>query len=121
MGSERRSLSGWGRYPVVETEVKRPERMQGVSEAVCAPGSLIARGLGRSYGDASLNSSGVTCLSHRLNRFLQFDPETGVVECEAGVTVEELLTHFVPRGFFPPVSPGTKYATLGGCLACDVV
>jgi FAD/FMN-containing dehydrogenase len=83
-------------------------------------GSAIARGLGRSYGDASFNSSGCTVLTERLNRFLDFDPSTGALECEAGVTIGEILEHFIPRGFLPPVIPGTKFVTLGGALACDI-
>lgn len=80
----------------------------------------MPRGLGRSYGDASFNSSGRTILMERLDRFLEFDRATGILECEAGVRLDELLRYFVPRGFFPPVVPGTKYVTLGGSLACDV-
>lgn len=82
--------------------------------------SYVPRGLGRSYGDASFNSSGRTILMERLDRFLDFDPASGILECEAGVRLDELLRYFVPRGFFPPVVPGTKYVTLGGSLACDV-
>jgi decaprenylphospho-beta-D-ribofuranose 2-oxidase len=117
----RRSLSGWGRYPVGETDVFRPERSATLRWLITSPDrSLIARGLGASYGDAAMNSAGGTVLMERFNRFLGFDATTGVLSCEAGVTIEELLRHLLPRGFFPPVSPGTKFVTLGGCLACDV-
>jgi decaprenylphospho-beta-D-ribofuranose 2-oxidase len=117
-----RSLSGWGRFPVAECRVFRPEKTAAISE-ILETGeepSYIARGLGRSYGDASLNGgAGVICFE-RLNRFLAFDPETGVLEAEAGATLAEILESFLPRGFFPPVTPGTKFVTLGGAIAHDV-
>lgn len=118
--SVRRTVSGWGRYPAASTDLYRPERAAAIEELVRGLGSVIPRGLGRSYGDAAVNGAGATVLCERLNRFLDFDPATGVLECEGGVTVEEVLAHFVPRGFFPPVTPGTKFVTLGGALACDV-
>lgn len=116
----RTEISGWGRYPIGITEVQRPERVSDLRASLHSAESAVARGLGRSYGDASFNSSGCTVLTQRLNRFLDFDPSTGVLECEAGVTVGEILEHFVPRGFLPPVIPGTKYVTVGGALACDI-
>lgn len=118
--SIRRTLSGWGRFPSAPSEVFRPERMSALPSLVRSSAPLVPRGCGRSYGDAALNSAGATVLMERLNRFLAFDPETGVLECEAGVTVAELLAYLLPRGFFPPVTPGTKFVTLGGALACDV-
>ncbi|UCC48611.1 MAG: FAD-binding oxidoreductase [Gemmatimonadota bacterium] len=116
----RTPLSGWGRYPVGISEVHRPERLGELKVPLQSSGSAIARGLGRSYGDASFNSSGCTVLTERLNRFLDFDPSTGALECEAGVTIGEILEYFIPRGFVPPVIPGTKFVTLGGALACDI-
>jgi FAD/FMN-containing dehydrogenase len=101
----------WGRYPVVEGEL-RSWRGQ-------APeGPWIARGLGRCYGDASLGRHMASTLS--LDRFLSFDPQTGWLDCEAGLSYRDLLEVFVPRGWFPPVTPGTKFVTLGGALASDV-
>jgi len=82
--------------------------------------TLIARGAGRSYGDACLNEDGDTVMTERLNRMLAFDPEAGTVRCEAGVLIADLLEVFVPRGWFPPVTPGTKFVTLGGAVAADV-
>jgi FAD/FMN-containing dehydrogenase len=81
--------------------------------------SLIARGNGRSYGDAALNSAAV--LDTRLcDRILSFDPENGLISCEAGLLLADLLAFAVPRGFFPPVTPGTKFVTIGGMVAADV-
>jgi decaprenylphospho-beta-D-ribofuranose 2-oxidase len=116
----RSSVSGWGRFPVGETDLYRPERLRSLTAALGCSDSVLARGLGRSYGDACYNTAGATVLMERLNRFLSFDSATGILECEPGVTFLELLRHFVPRGFFPPVTPGTKFVTLGGALACDV-
>src|SRR6185312_2763391 len=82
--------------------------------------SYISRGLGRSYGDASLNSGGGTILQTRLNRFLSFDQDAGVLECEAGVSFAEILQYFAPRGYFAPVTPGTKFVTVGGAIAADI-
>jgi decaprenylphospho-beta-D-ribofuranose 2-oxidase len=113
-------LSGWGRVPTVATNLARPEQIKGLAELVCGQKHLIARGLGRSYGDAAISSEGVTLLIERLNRLLAFDPASGELRCESGVTIEDLLNHFLPRGFFPPVTPGTKYVTIGGALAADV-
>jgi decaprenylphospho-beta-D-ribofuranose 2-oxidase len=112
-------LSGWGRYPRArQTTLMRPERM---SEAVPPPtGHVLARGQGRSYGDAALADDGLVLLTERLNRFRSFDETTGLLRAEAGVTLAELLSTFVPRGWFLPVTPGTKYASLGGCIAADV-
>lgn len=82
--------------------------------------NLIVRGLGRSYGDAATNDGGAVLLETRLDRFLSFDPNTAILECEAGVSLEQIIETFLPRGFFPPVTPGTKFVTLGGAIAADV-
>ncbi|HEV3468141.1 MAG TPA: FAD-binding oxidoreductase [Pyrinomonadaceae bacterium] len=111
-------LSGWGRYPRVRAEVVRPEYVSAVD--VTRWGHVLARGLGRSYGDAALSKEGVVLLTERLNRFLEFDERTGLLRAEAGATIAEVLEVFAPRGWFPPVTPGTKFVTLGGCVAADV-
>lgn len=118
----RRQMEGWGRYPVVTADVARPETRSELVRAVeqGRDGGLLAYGLGRSYGDTALLSEGRMVVTSRLDRMLAFDPETGWLHAEAGVSIEELLRVFVPRGFFPPVTPGTKFVTLGGALACDV-
>ncbi len=114
------TLSGWGRFPSADTRLARPEQMQGLGEEIRSHAQMIPRGLGRSYGDAAVSPGGVTLLVERLNRFLGFDPASGELRCEAGVTIEDLLVHLLPQGFFPPVTPGTRYVTLGGALAADV-
>lgn len=110
-------LAGWGGYPSAPAKLIRPERL---SDFVPLESVQIARGQGRSYGDAAICSEGTTVLTERMNRFLAFDEESGVLRAEAGVTLAEILTHFVPKGWFLPVTPGTKFCSLGGCLASDV-
>jgi decaprenylphospho-beta-D-ribofuranose 2-oxidase len=113
------TLWGWGRYPRVESQVARPERRKEVAAALADRQGepVLAFGLGRCYGDAALLREGRVVLTRRLDRMLDFDPESG---CEAGVSLEEILHTFVPRGFFPPVVPGTQFVTVGGAIACDI-
>jgi FAD/FMN-containing dehydrogenase len=115
-------LSGWGRFPVEECRLFRPEKRRLLAPLLASgqERSFIPRGLGRSYGDAALNGGGGVLDYTRFNRMLAFDPETGVLECEAGVSLAEILEVFVPRGFFPPVIPGTKFITVGGAIANDI-
>jgi len=114
-------LSGWGRYPLFESDVYRPDKIAELHAVVTANSSaLIARGAGRAYGDAALNDQNRVVDLTRLNRILSFDPATGLLRCEAGVTIAELIDVFLPRGFFPPVTPGTRFVTLGGSIAADV-
>ncbi|HWE01567.1 MAG TPA: FAD-binding oxidoreductase [Tepidisphaeraceae bacterium] len=116
------NLAGWGNVPRFNSAVYRPERSPEVASIVARreDASIIARGLGRSYGDAALNESGDVLIDTRLDRFLDFDPATGTLECEAGATFDAIIGAFLPRGFFPPVTPGTKYVTVGGAIAADV-
>ena len=109
-------LSGWGRLPVPGREI-RGENLAGV-----AGGRPLTRGLGRSYGDASLPPAGSLEVagSALADRLLAFDPETGVLRAEAGLSLREILRLFLPRGFWPPASPGTAFVTLGGMVAADV-
>ncbi|MGC1399771.1 FAD-binding protein [Candidatus Binatus sp.] len=114
-------LTGWGRYPLSESDVYRPDRIAELAAVVTAnTSSLIARGAGRAYGDAALNDQNRVVDLTRLNRILAFDATSGLLRCEAGVTIAELIDVFLPRGFFPPVTPGTRFVTLGGSVAADV-
>lgn len=110
---------GWGRYPVVDAQVRSPSTRTGFSVALSKlPGAAIARGMGRSYGDSALCSH-VLGTAH-LDLLLDFDETAGIVRCGAGVTLAELLDVFVPRGWFLPVTPGTKFVSIGGAIASDV-
>ena len=77
-------------------------------------------GMGRSYGDVCLLKDGTLLQTTGMNRLLAFDPATGVLTAEAGITLAQILDFAVPRGFFLPVTPGTKYVTLGGAIANDI-
>ena len=115
-------MSGWGRYEWARCHAWRPERRRALAAilGVRNQGGYIARGLGRSYGDTAVNAEGGVVDMSRLNRMISFDAATGILECEAGVSLGEILKAFVPRGFLVPVMPGTKFVTLGGAVACDV-
>lgn len=80
----------------------------------------LARGLGRSYGDTAIIPDGALIDMTRINRFIAFDADTGVLECETGVSIAEIMDAFIPRGFMIPVTPGTKFVTIGGAIANDV-
>ncbi len=115
-------LAGWGRFPTQNCCVARAEKSRELREiARAAPtSSLLARGLGRSYGDAALSEDSGVVLTEKLNRFLYFDAQSGVLRAEAGVSFAEIVQIFAPRGWFLPVVPGTKWISLGGAIACDV-
>jgi len=112
------AVGGWGRHPVRPGRLTRPERL-----IVPAGGSpLLPRGLGRAYGDAAVPASPreLVIETARADRILDFDAASGLLTCEAGLSLAEILRVFLPRGWFPPVTPGTKFVTVGGCVACDV-
>jgi FAD/FMN-containing dehydrogenase len=111
-------LQSWGRFPRTTAEVVPLHWTGEVSIPVGGP--VLAHGLGRSYGDSCLNDGGVLLATRRLDRFLALDAEKGLLTCEAGVTLGEILRTVVPRGFFLPVVPGTKEVTVGGAIANDV-
>jgi FAD/FMN-containing dehydrogenase len=108
----------WGRF--LPSEPARVVERSWASDAIAGDDAVLAYGLGRSYGDVCLNNGHTLLDTSRMNRFLDFDAETGVVTCEAGTTLDDILRMAVPRGWFLPVTPGTKFVTVGGCIANDV-
>jgi decaprenylphospho-beta-D-ribofuranose 2-oxidase len=112
-------LSGWGRHPRSDCAVIEARGTDDVLAAIAGDTTLIARGNGRSYGDPALNPAGTLSLL-KSNRFIDFDPASGMLTCEAGVLLEEVIDTFLPRGWFPPVTPGTKFVTVGGMIASNV-
>ena len=110
-------ISGWGRYPLQTCELERPERYADLRPTT---DTVIARGQGRSYGDASLNENGRVLLTERIDRMLELDVKLGILRAEAGVTLADILPVIVKQGWFLPVTPGTKFVSLGGCIASDV-
>ncbi|MGN6439827.1 MAG: FAD-binding protein [Agriterribacter sp.] len=112
-------LAGWGNYPTVESLVSRPRDEKEWQEVV-RNGALIPRGLGRSYGDQAINANKHVAVSTRMNHFLAWDEQQGILECEAGASLEEIITTFAPRGWLPMICPGTKFVTIGGAIANDI-
>jgi FAD/FMN-containing dehydrogenase len=114
-------FESWGRYPTYDANV-RPMNWQTDFPAMIdgVHGGALAVGMGRSYGDVCLLKDGTLLKTTGMNRLLGFDAATGLLTAEAGITLAEILDFAVPRGFFLPVSPGTKYVTLGGAIANDI-
>ncbi|MCB4767111.1 FAD-binding oxidoreductase [Ancylobacter sp. Lp-2] len=112
-------LSGWGGYPRIEAVPARPAAVEEVQACIGHATSLIGRGNGRAYGDAALNAVCVLDM-RRMNRLVAFDEETGLLVCEAGLLLSELIDLFLPRGWFVPVTPGTRFVTVGGMVAANV-
>jgi decaprenylphospho-beta-D-ribofuranose 2-oxidase len=111
-------LSGWGRFPQLPCAVHSP-RTQGELVALVQTGPLIGRGNGRGYGDCALNQANTVDM-RRFNRMLAFDQTSGQLIAEAGVLLADVISTFLPRGWFPAVTPGTKFVTIGGMVAADV-
>ncbi len=111
--------SGWGRVLKAKGSLARPERVSEF-DALIAENIAPAVGNLRSYGDAPLNDAGRAIVMSRLDRFIAFDPATGVLEAESGATIAAIMATFVLKGWMPIVVPGTAFATLGGCIANDV-
>jgi FAD/FMN-containing dehydrogenase len=82
--------------------------------------TVLPYGQGRSYGDSCLNPDGLVLATHRLNRFIAFDPVAGTISCESGTTLAEIVDVCLPKGWFLPVVPGTQYVSVGGAIANDV-
>ena len=121
VATAQRSLSGWGRLDPAVCEVARPNSVAGLRTLLAhRQETVIARGLGRSYGDSALDDRGIVVSYCAMNRMLAFEPSTGVLTCEPGVSIAEIIETFLPLGYFPPVTPGTKHVTVGGAIAADV-
>lgn len=114
-----RTGDSWGRWPAPRNQALVPLAGRAATLPAAAP-PLLAYGQGRSYGDSCLNQDGSLLLARGLDRFTHFDVATGVLGCEAGVTLGEILEVCVPQGWFLPVTPGTRFATVGGAIANDV-
>jgi FAD/FMN-containing dehydrogenase len=115
------SFESWGRYPKYNARVI-PLNWQGDFPAVIAGShdSALPVGMGRSYGDVCLLKDGTLLQTTGMNRLIDFNPQTGVLTAESGISLAQILDFAVPRGFFLPVTPGTKYVTLGGAIANDI-
>ncbi len=112
-------VSGWGRFPVVDTDLRRPRSFAAVGEAITGLAGAVARGNGRAYGDAAIGAVGTVVMTG-FDRVRSFDPATGRIRLEAGVLLSDLIDTFGPRGFLPFVVPGTRFVSIGGAIAADV-
>jgi decaprenylphospho-beta-D-ribofuranose 2-oxidase len=116
-------MHSWGRYPKAEARLLKPRSTQQVSDLIFAdnstgPQDVIARGLGRSYGDSALAQT--ILQMQALDHFISFDESTGQLCCAGGVSLDSILGNFVSRGFCLTVVPGTRFVTVGGAIASDV-
>ncbi len=112
-------LSGWGNFPQTQATVFYPSNEEDLKK-IFQKSRLIPRGMGRSYADQATNKGESVINMTRFSHFLSFDEKQGVLECEAGATLDDIITCFAPRGWFPMITPGTKFITIGGAIANDV-
>ncbi|MBT3891148.1 MAG: FAD-binding oxidoreductase, partial [Planctomycetaceae bacterium] len=116
-------LAGWGNVNPRQAMLLPVFNTANLTRAVSSSeqvGGTIARGLGRSYGDSAVNYEGFVLSQISRNRMLRFDSEAGLLTCEAGVSLADIIQCLLPRGWFLPTTPGTKFVTVGGAIAADV-
>ena len=111
-------LSGWGKYPILETEIFSPNNIDELIQLV-KNGDSISRGNGRSYGDSSIGKKTTISMSN-FNKIISFDDKLGLITAEAGVLLKNIIDFCLPKGWFPYVTPGSKYVSLGGMIAANV-
>jgi decaprenylphospho-beta-D-ribofuranose 2-oxidase len=109
---------GWGRYPRHDAQLIQPQTVPDAAQLLTEAGPVLGRGMGCSYGDSALADTLIG--TRQLNRLHSFDGQTGLLACAAGISLAELLDVFVPRGWFLPITPGTKFVSVGGAIASDV-
>jgi decaprenylphospho-beta-D-ribofuranose 2-oxidase len=112
------NVSNWGNYPVVQAAIKSFKSVSEIRNILKTQDFFAARGNGRCYGDSSLQSTIISTL--KFNHILAFDPANATITCQSGVTFDDLIQFLVPKGFFLPVTPGTKFITVGGAVASDI-
>lgn len=111
-------VTNWGNFPIVEKEIRSDDSFRKIKEFVLNHNEVIARGNGRCYGDSSLGEHIFS--TKKLNKFISFDRLNGIIECESGVLLSDVLEIAVPQGYFLYVTPGTKFVSVGGAIASDV-
>ncbi|WP_116049155.1 FAD-binding oxidoreductase [Amycolatopsis palatopharyngis] len=120
--SERRTLTGWARTAPTVADVLSTPDVELIARAVTQAGDrgVIARGLGRSYGDPAQNAGGLVIDMTALNRIHSIDPDSGLADVDAGVSLDELMRAALPHGLWVPVLPGTRQVTIGGAISNDI-
>jgi decaprenylphospho-beta-D-ribofuranose 2-oxidase len=111
-------LNNWNLYPKNICDLHVFSTYQDISNFIKVNNNIIARGNGRCYGDASLSQNVIS--TKKLNNIISFDKKEGIITCQSGVLIENILSNIIPHGFFIPVTPGTKFITIGGALASDI-
>lgn len=114
----KKQIANWGNYPAMESDEKSFAFDHQLKEVINSENTFIPRGAGRCYGDASLAQ--VTVSTLKYDNILSFDTVNGILECQSGITLDQVLEVIVPKGWFLPVTPGTKFITVGGAVASDV-
>lgn len=114
----KKRITNWGNYPAMESDEQSFSSDAQLQEIIQSNKDFIARGNGRCYGDASLGGTTISTL--KFDKVISFDTQNGVFECQSGITLDQILDIIVPKGWFLPVTPGTKYITIGGAVASDV-
>ena len=112
------AYESWGR--AIPSTPRRVVPIQSAPDLAAFEPPLLPRGLGRSYGDVCLNNGATLLDATAMARILSFDAARGILECEAGASIDQILRAIVPQGWFLPVTPGTKFVTAGGCIANDI-
>lgn len=109
-------INSWGNYPKVKNQ-----KITGFNEELSFLGqSYLTSGLGRSYGDVGLNENGTLISTENLTKIISFDEKNGILNCESGLSIKEILKFITPKGWFLPVVPGTRNVTIGGAIANDI-
>ena len=114
----KKQIANWGNYPAIESDEKSFSFDDQLLKLVNETDGFIPRGNGRCYGDASLSDKTISTLKY--DKILSFDVEHGIFECQSGLTLDQVLEVIVPKGWFLPVTPGTKFITVGGAIGSDV-
>ncbi len=114
----KKNIANWGNYPIMESEEKLFSFDEQLSQIIKESKQFIPRGNGRCYGDASLADETINTLKY--DKILSFDTVNGVFECQSGLMLDAVLEVVVPKGWFLPVTPGTKFITVGGAVGSDV-
>ena len=113
-------ISGWGNYPSLSARVVRPKSIDELAHYILnEEKTSLARGGKTSYGDASLNGNGLNIDMVHLNKIISFSSDTGVLHCQSGIQLFDIIKKFHNYGWFLNITPGTQQATVGGCVACD--
>jgi len=120
LGCRKETIKGWNNYPARFSTMYRPERIDDLAHFLeYKSQTILARGGGTTYGDSSINDIGINVDTSRLDKMISFNNAQGILHCQSGVTLQDICNTFIPRGYFLNVTPGTKYATVGGCIATD--